>query len=157
MLTRLVINNIFEMAPATRVNSFRDSGMNILIADDYAAIRKHLKEILTETFPGARIAEAANVAAVLAQLGKAPFDLLLLDINMPGRSGLDALGEIKALYPRTRVIVVSVHPEEQYAVRSLRAGADAYVNKDDASEALAQTAEVVMSPGRDVNSSAFSI
>ena len=154
-MPKLAVSTTSETAPATRVRSFRDLGMNILIADDYAAIRKHLREILTETFPGARIAEVANVAGVLAQLGNAPIDLLLLDINMPGRTGLDALGEIKALHPGTRVIVVSVHPEEQYAARSLRAGADAYVNKDDASEELAMTAEAVMSAVRDVNSEAY--
>ena len=101
--------------------------MHILIADDHAIVRRGLREILTDAFSGAEFSDAANGDEVLAQLAGSPYGLLLLDINMPGRSGLEVLQTVKEKYPQLPVIMVSVQPESQYASRCLRAGAAAYV------------------------------
>ena len=111
--------------------------MNILIADDHANVRRGLREILADAFSGARFSEAANGDEVLTQLVMSQHDLLLLDINMPGRSGMEVLKDVKQFYPLLPVIMVSVQPENQYASRCLRAGAAAYINKNSASEELA--------------------
>ena len=111
--------------------------MNILIADDHAHVRRGLREILVDAFAGSHLSEAANGAEVMATLAITQCGLLLLDINMPGRSGLEVLHDVKHMYPLLPVIMVSVQPENPYAARCLRAGADAYVNKNSASEELA--------------------
>jgi two-component system, NarL family, invasion response regulator UvrY len=111
--------------------------MYILIADDHANVRRGLREILADAFTNAHFSEAANGTEVLAQLAIAQYGLLLLDINMPGRSGLDVLQDVKHVYPQLPVIMVSVQPENPYASLCLRAGADAYVNKNTAPEDLA--------------------
>ena len=119
--------------------------MFILIADDHANVRRGLREILADAFTGVQFSEAANGAEVLAQLAKSQYGALLLDINMPGRSGLDVLQDVKHMYPKLPVIMVSVQPENQYASRCLRAGADAYVNKNSASEDLAPAIRKILS------------
>jgi DNA-binding NarL/FixJ family response regulator len=110
--------------------------MYILIADDHAKVRRGLREIVADSFSGAHFSEAANGEEVMTQLAISPYGVLLLDINMPGRSGLDVLQDVKHMYPKLPVIMVSVQPENQYAARCLRAGASAYVNKNSASEEL---------------------
>jgi len=111
--------------------------MHILIADDHANVRRGLREILTDSFTGADFSEAANGDEVMAHLAGVQCGVLLLDINMPGRSGLEVLQNVRVKYPQLPVIMVSVQPENQYASRCLRAGAAAYVNKDSAPEELA--------------------
>jgi DNA-binding NarL/FixJ family response regulator len=110
--------------------------MNIQIADDHAIVRRGLREILADAFPGAQFSESSNGAEVLAQLVISQPDVLLLDINMPGRSGFEVLIDVRNIYPHLPVIMVSVQPESQYALRCLRAGATEYVNKNSASEEL---------------------
>jgi DNA-binding NarL/FixJ family response regulator len=110
--------------------------MYVLIADDHANVRRGLREIVADAFAGTQFSEAANGDEVLTQLAKSQYGVLLLDINMPGRSGLDVLQDVKHMYPKLPVIMVSVQPENQYASRCLRAGASAYVNKNSASEEL---------------------
>lgn len=121
--------------------------MNILIADDHANVRRGLREILVDAFSGARFSEAANGIEVLAQLGVSIHDVLLLDINMPGRSGMDILKDVKNIYPLLPVIMVSVQPESQYASRCLLAGAAAYINKSYASEDLAPAVRKILDSG----------
>jgi DNA-binding NarL/FixJ family response regulator len=122
--------------------------MHILIADDHAVVRRGVREILAEALPGARFSEAANGDEVMSRLAESPEGLLVLDINMPGRSGLDILRDVKHAYPRLPVIVLSMQPEDQYAMRCLRAGAAAYINKDSAPEELAQAIRKILSGGR---------
>ncbi len=122
--------------------------MHILIADDHAVVRRGLKEILAESLPGTSFTEAGNADEALGILAKRPTSLVVLDINMPGRSGLDVLKDVKRIYPRLPVIVLSVQPEEQYAMRCLRAGAAAYINKDSAPEELEHAARKALSGGR---------
>jgi len=110
--------------------------MNIQIADDHAIVRRGLREILVDAFPGTQFTESSNGTEVLAQLLISQPDILLLDINMPGRSGFEVLKDIKQIYPLLPVIMVSVQSESQYALRCLRAGAAEYINKYSVSEEL---------------------
>ena len=125
--------------------------MHILIADDHAVVRRGLKEILAEALPGTRFSEAASGDEVMSRLAGSPAGVLVLDINMPGRSGLDVLRDEKRDYPRMPVIILSVQPEDQYAMRCLRAGASAYINKDSAPEELAQAIKRILGGGRYVS------
>jgi two-component system, NarL family, invasion response regulator UvrY len=118
--------------------------MNFLIADDHANVRRGLREILIDAFTGSCFSEAADGDQVLSQLIKSHHDLLLLDINMPGRSGLDVLKDVRESHPLLPVIMVSVQPESQYASRCLRAGASAYINKNSASDDLAPAIRKIM-------------
>jgi DNA-binding NarL/FixJ family response regulator len=127
--------------------------MHILIADDHAVVRRGLREILTDALPGANFSEVGNGDEVLSRLGKSQISLLVLDINMPGRSGMDVLRDVKHTYPRLPVIILSCQPEEQYAVRCLRAGAAAYINKESAPEELATATKKILSGGRYVSAS----
>jgi len=120
--------------------------MNILIAEDHANVRRGLREILVDAFSGASFSEASDGEEVLSQLVASRPDVLLLDINMPGRSGFEVLKYVKELYPLLPVVMVSVQPESQYALRCLRAGAAAYVNKDSAPEELAHVINKILNP-----------
>jgi DNA-binding NarL/FixJ family response regulator len=122
--------------------------MHILIADDHGVVRRGLRGILADAFPGTEFSEACTGDEVLSHLGKAKIALLVLDISMPGRSGVDVLRDVKSAYPRLPVIILSGHPEEQYAVRCLRAGASAYIHKESAPEELAIATKKVLSGGR---------
>ena len=110
--------------------------MNILITDDHPSVRRGLRELLIDSFPESRFSEACNGDEVFAQLLLSRPDLMLLDINMPGRSGFEVLKDVRKSYPHLPVIMVSVQPENQYAMRCLQAGATAYVSKSSASEDL---------------------
>jgi DNA-binding NarL/FixJ family response regulator len=127
--------------------------MRILIADDHAVVRRGLREILADALPGAEFSEAGNGDEVLSHLGKSQTSLLVLDISMPGRSGMDILRDVKHTYPRLPVIILSCQPEEQYALRCLRAGAAAYINKESAPEELAMATRKILSGGRYVSAS----
>ena len=127
--------------------------MHILIADDHAVVRRGLREILADALPGAEFFEAGNGDEVLSHLGNTQTGLLVLDISMPGRSGMDVLRDVKQTYPRLPVIILSCQPEEQYAVRCLRAGAAAYINKESAPEELAMATKKILSGGRYVSTS----
>ena len=127
--------------------------MHILIADDHAVVRRGLRDILTDALPGASFSEAGNGDEVLSHLGKSSAALLVLDINMPGRSGIDVLRDVKHMYPRLPVIILSCHPEDQYAVRCLRAGAAAYINKDGAPEELAIATKKILGGGHYLSAS----
>jgi DNA-binding NarL/FixJ family response regulator len=122
--------------------------MHILIADDHGVVRRGLKGILADAFPGTDFSEAGSGDEVLSHLGKAKIALLVLDISMPGRSGVDVLRDVKQAYPRLPVIILSGHPEDQYAVRCLRAGAAAYINKESAPEELAIATKKILGGGR---------
>jgi DNA-binding NarL/FixJ family response regulator len=112
-----------------------------------------LREILADALPGADFSEAGNGDEVLSQLGKSQAAMLVLDISMPGRSGMDVLRDVKHAYPRLPVIILSCQPEDQYAVRCLRAGAAAYINKESAPEELAEATKKILSGGRYVSAS----
>jgi DNA-binding NarL/FixJ family response regulator len=110
--------------------------INVLIADDHGIVRKGLREIIDDE-PGMHVCgEATSAAEALASVRTTPTDVLILDINLPDRSGLDVLLDIKRVKPRLPVLVFSMHPEEQFAVRVLKSGASGYLTKDAASEEI---------------------
>ncbi len=127
--------------------------MHILIADDHAVVRRGLREILADALPDANFSEVGNGDDVLRHLGKSQTSILVLDISMPGRSGIDVLRDVKHTYPRLPVIILSCQPEDQYAVRCLRAGAAAYINKESAPEELALAIKKILGGGRYVSAS----
>jgi two-component system invasion response regulator UvrY len=106
--------------------------IKILIADDHAIVREGLKQILSESPDLVVVAEASTGQEVLEKIGKNDLDLVVLDIAMPGRGGLDILKEIKSQRPRLSVLMLSMYPEEQYAVRVLKSGASGYLTKESA-------------------------
>jgi len=110
--------------------------IRILIADDHAVVREGLKQILSGTRDLIVADEASNATEVMEKIHKNHFDVLILDISMPGRSGLDILKEIKEQKPKLQVLVLSMYPEEQYAVRVLKAGAAGYLTKESAPSKL---------------------
>jgi two-component system, NarL family, invasion response regulator UvrY len=112
------------------------AALKILIADDHAVIRKGLKQILIEAFPDATIAEAVDAEEVIAKAVVEKWDIIISDLSMPGRSGLDVAQDITQNHPKTPVLILSIHPEEQYAIRALKSGASGYISKDAATEEL---------------------
>lgn len=120
----------------------------ILIADDHAVVRHGVREILAEAFPDASLTEARTVPEVLEQTRLADWDLVVLDVTMPGGSVLDALRAMKQAYPKLPVLVLTIHPEDQFAVRLLRAGAAGYLNKESAPEELVNAARRVLGGGK---------
>jgi DNA-binding NarL/FixJ family response regulator len=110
--------------------------IRILVADDHTIVREGLKQILSDT-PDIEVAdEAANAKEVITKVSDNDYDLVLLDISFPGRSGVDILKQLKCSKPKLPVLILSMYPEEQYAVRSLRAGASGYLTKESASDEL---------------------
>lgn len=102
----------------------------IMIADDHIIVRKGIKEILSGIPDLEVCCEARNYEEVLSFAKKEKPDIIVLDINMPGRSGLEALADLKLLFPEIPVMILSINPEEQFARRSIKAGASGYMNKD---------------------------
>lgn len=123
----------------------------VLLADDHAIVRGGLKELLVRRLESVQCGEAENAEQVLAQVREHPWDLLILDITMPGRSGLDVLADVKLLRPELPVLVLSMLPEDQFAKRVLKAGASGYLKKESAPEELIQAIRKVLSGGRYVS------
>ena len=120
----------------------------ILIADDHELLRRGLKAILAEAFPELVAGEAADAREALEAVEKKSWDVVLLDINMPGRSGLDVLQDIRRLHPHLPVVVLSAFPEKDYAVRAFKLGASGYVSKQGASDELLTAIRKALSGGR---------
>jgi two-component system, NarL family, invasion response regulator UvrY len=125
--------------------------IRVLIADDHPIVRGGLKELLVRHLEGAVCGEAENARQVLAQVERQPWDVLILDITMPGRSGLDILSDLKLLQPKLPVLVLSAHPEDQYAKRVLKAGAQGYLKKESAPEELIQAVRKLLAGSRYVS------
>lgn len=125
----------------------------ILITDDHAVVRHGLKLVLGEVFAGAEFGEAGSAQELLKLLGKEHWDLIILDISMPGRNGLDALKEIKVQYPALPVLMLSMHPEQEFAVRALTAGAAGYVAKTSPPDEFVSAVNKVLAGGKYVSSS----
>lgn len=122
--------------------------INILLADDHPYLRRGLVQILVDEFPGAMIGEASNVSELLEQAQKKRWDVVVLDLNMPGRGGLEALHELKVLCPSLPVLVLSMYPEDQFAVRVLRAGGAGYLTKESAPQELVQAIKAIWKGGK---------
>jgi two-component system invasion response regulator UvrY len=127
--------------------------MRILLADDHAIVRRGLRDILLEEFPFAEIEEAGNSQDMIGKVMKYDWDVVVTDISMPGRTGLEALSQIKQLQPKLPVLILSIFPEDQYAIRVLKAGAAGYLNKDTAPNELVNAVNRVLSGNKYITSS----
>lgn len=123
----------------------------VLIADDHAVVRAGLRQLLADSRAVREIGEAATGQQTLDRLREATWDLVILDINMPDRSGLDILKHVRSGFPATRVLVLSGFPERQYALNVLKAGASGYLAKDSATEELIKAVHAVLAGRRYVS------
>jgi two-component system, NarL family, invasion response regulator UvrY len=121
--------------------------MKVLIADDHAIVRKGLRQLLLEEYPSAKIEEVADGESLIGKVINDEWDVVICDLDMPGTGGLAIMRQIKQIAPKLPVLIVSIYPEDQYAVRVLKIGAAGYVSKDAATEELAKAVRKV-SQGR---------
>jgi len=121
--------------------------MRILIADDHAIVRKGLRQI-AEQMAQMSVGEASNGQEVLTKIRDERWDALVLDISMPGGNGLDVLQEVKHFQPELPILILSVHPEDQYAMRVLKAGASGFMNKDCAPDELLLAIQKIIAGGK---------
>jgi two-component system, NarL family, invasion response regulator UvrY len=128
-------------------------GLKVLIADDHPVVRRGLKQILSESSAIAEVGEAADPQQVLDLARSRDWDVIVLDLALPGRGGLDVLKELKQDRPKRPVLILSMHAENQYAVRALRAGASGYLTKETASDTLLAAIGKVARGGRYVTPS----
>jgi two-component system, NarL family, invasion response regulator UvrY len=122
--------------------------LSILIVDDHPVVRQGLRQILAEEFEGVVIAEAGDGLQAIAQSQRRAWDIVILDIGIPGMSGLEVLKELREQRPRTKVLVLTMYPEEQYANRFLRSGASGYMTKDRARSELVSAIQKVLAGER---------
>jgi len=122
--------------------------LKILVADDHRVLREGLKKIIEQTRDMMVVAEASDGQEVLQKMSKTPVDVVLLDLSMPGPGGLEILKQIHAKFPKRPVLVLSQHPEDQYALRAVRAGASGYLTKERASSDLIAAIRKVAGGGK---------
>ena len=127
--------------------------IRVLIADDHTLVRKGLRQILIESRAVGVADEAKDGKETIAKVSANPYDVVLLDISFPGRSGIDVLKQVKVLRPKLPVLILSMHPEEQYAVRALRAGAAGYLTKESAPDELIEAIQKVARGGKYITAS----
>jgi DNA-binding NarL/FixJ family response regulator len=125
--------------------------MKILIADDHAVFRRGLKETIGEAFPRVTFGEAQTALEAVEGVRQQNWDIVILDISMPGESGLDILNDLKRLRPKLPILLLSMHPEEQYARRALKAGASGYLTKESVPEELKHAVRKIVAGGRYVS------
>lgn len=118
---------------------------NVLLADDHKIVRHGLRKILEDEFTEVTVGEASRDTEVFEQLEKSNWDIVILDISMPGKSGLEILKDIKSLKPEIPVLILSMYPEEQFALRVMKSGAAGYVRKDSAPEELVDAVNEILS------------
>ncbi|MCX6836891.1 MAG: response regulator transcription factor [Verrucomicrobia bacterium] len=124
-----------------------------MIVDDHETVRRGLKEIFADAFPKMEAGEATNSREALELILTQDWDIILLDISIPGQGGLVVLEEMKRLRPSIPVLVLSAYSEEEFAIRSLKLGAAGFLNKSQTSDVLVEAAKKVMSGGKYVSSS----
>jgi two-component system invasion response regulator UvrY len=122
--------------------------MKVLIVDDHPVVRMGIKQMLTDEPDIAAIVEAKTVAEMIEHVREEDWSVIVLDITLPDRSGLEALKDVKAMKPSLPVLILSMHPEDQYAVRVLKAGASGYVTKESAADELVKALKKVVGGGR---------
>jgi two-component system, NarL family, invasion response regulator UvrY len=118
--------------------------MKFLLIDDHKIIREGLKQILLIHFPSSTFDEGASAEEVSHNIAAAQYDLVICDVSMPGRSGLEVIKQLRETHPKLPVLILSMHPEEHYALRALKAGAWGYVNKSDGAEVLIPAIHKIM-------------
>ncbi|MGA7836773.1 MAG: response regulator transcription factor [Ignavibacteriaceae bacterium] len=127
--------------------------MNVLIADDHAIVREGIKQFLIGMGNVNNVQEASDGNEALSKIENEKYDFVVLDISMPGMSGLDILQELKIKDEDAHILILSMHPEEQYAVRALKLGASGYLCKDSVYEELAEAIEIISKGGRYITAS----
>jgi len=127
--------------------------MKILLVDDHLVVRQGVKQILADEFPGATFGEAASAAEAMRESTRQEWTIVLLDLTLPDRSGLEALADLKALRPRVPVLVLSMHPETEFALRVIRAGASGYLTKQSAAEEMLAAVHKALAGGRYITTS----
>jgi DNA-binding NarL/FixJ family response regulator len=127
--------------------------ITVLIVDDHPIVREGLKRILSEVGTIKIAGEASDGVEALAKLEKDDYDLIMLDVSLPGRNGMEVLKEIKVRYPKLPVLVCSMHPEEEYGLRVLRAGASGYLTKSSAPEKLVAAVQKISQGGKYISAS----
>ena len=125
--------------------------MRVLIADDHPLVRRGLRDLLLDHFPAAEIVEAGDAREALTAIAEGSWQLALIDLNLPGRGGLDLLRDLKHLRSEIPLLVVSGHTEEEFALRALKLGAAGYVSKQSAPDVLVGAVKKVLSGGRYVS------
>lgn len=110
--------------------------MKVLIVDDHPVVRRGVRQILVDEFDDCQVVEAHNARQLMQLVSEQEWDIVLLDISLPDRNGLDVLKDLRVEHPELPVVILSMHPEDQFAVRVLRAGGVGYVTKESASEEL---------------------
>lgn len=125
--------------------------MRVLIVDDHAVVRRGMREILEDHYSGVTIGEAADTPSAIDSVGEGDWDLLLLDLNLPGRGGMEVLHRARELRPRLPVLVMSIHPEDPYGTRVIEAGAAGYMTKESAPAELVAAIDRVLGGGRYVS------
>lgn len=125
--------------------------LRILIADDHELVRRGLHELLRDHFPNAEIVDVGSSTEALGMLDNGDWNIAMVDINMPGRSGLELLEDIKRIKPRLPVLIVSAHLEEEFALRALKLGAAGYVSKQSAANVLVAAVKKVITGGHHVS------
>ena len=127
--------------------------IRVLIADDHEIVRCGLRDILTTRLGNVAVSEAKDAGEAINLLIQQDWDLVLLDINMPGRSGLEVLEESKRLQPKTPVLMLTSYPEEQFALRAFKLGASGYITKQSVSDELITAVHRVLAGGKYVTAS----
>ena len=135
------------------MTELEDDPPRFLLADDHAVVRRGVREMLREEYPHALFGEASTAQEALERAWADPWDLIILDISMPGRSGLDILRDLKAARPRAAILVQSMHAEDQFARRVLKAGAAGYITKDSMPRELLKAVQKALAGGRYVSES----
>ena len=129
------------------------AALRLLLVDDHTIVREGLKRVLEMTGDGFVVAEASSGFQALDALGRSTFALAIVDLSMPGMNGLDLIRRIRSEHPGVAVLVLSMHAEEQYAMRSFRAGASGYLTKDSAAEELVRAVRKIAAGGTYVSAS----
>jgi two-component system invasion response regulator UvrY len=127
---------------------YKTSPLRILLVDDHTIVRDGLKQILSKHFAQAVFGEACNSREALAAIEKTAWNIISLDITLPGQSGLDVLKQIRAIQPEAKILILTMHPEDQYAARVLKAGASGYLTKETASEEVVNAVAKILAGGK---------
>ncbi len=127
--------------------------LRVLIADDHPLIREGLKKILREETDMVVVGEAAQADEIFDRLDHLPVDVVLLDISLPQKSGLEVLKDLKLKYPAVQVLILSMHPEDRFAIRALKAGAAGYITKDEAAGILVEALRAVAAGKKHISAS----
>lgn len=126
--------------------------ISLIIADDHSIVRKGLKQIINESFSETIITEVSDSDSVMNTLEKVNCDIIILDLSMPGKNGIELIKDIKVSYPSLPILVLSMYPEDQFAVRVLKAGASCYMNKESTPDELVSAMKELLKGGKYINS-----